>query len=331
MPKFEPKIIQKEIESGKIWPVYWFFGEEQMKMRELLKRVRKSLFGGDAEKPVPGAFSFQETILDAAEVGVGEVLDAAHTLSLVGGARLVVVKQAHLLKQPEGLASLLGPARKKEEIDSVVVFLSKDLDQRKKFSKLLTEKAACVDCEEIYENDRDAWIQYLAKRRGIELTAEEGTLLRTMDPWSLDILEREVEKLELAAPSDRIGVLLGGAGQSTHSEQFVEDFFTRQLVPSLSQVEGLSAEPEVALPLLGLLNWNARTLGLYLKDQRDRTRELKLGSFLQDKFNRYARLWTLEEVIRLESRLREVDFTLKQTPKLPLGAWSGLVMEFNHL
>ena len=40
MPKLEPKVIQKELEQGVLWPVYWLYGQERMKSRELFKRIR---------------------------------------------------------------------------------------------------------------------------------------------------------------------------------------------------------------------------------------------------------------------------------------------------
>jgi DNA polymerase III delta subunit len=332
MPKLEPKVIQKEIEAGKFRPVYWFFGAEPMKSRELLKRLRQAMFpGGDAS-----GFdaSFRETVLDAAECEVADVLDAARSLSLGGGGKLVLVKQAHLLKGPEPLLELLPESGKAgyadpRSGDSVAVFLSKDLDQRKKFSKALLERAACVPCEEIADEDREAWVNYLAKRRNLALTERELALLRAMDPWSLDWVERELEKLEsVASPDDREAILLGGGEGRGASDVFVEAFLMRDLAQALPEVSHFADAPESALPLLGLLSWNAKTLVGCLKDRESGTRETKLGSFLQDRFARYLRQWTLTEAIAVQRALAEVDFSTKQTPRDPLGTWTVLVTGF---
>ena len=37
MPKLEPKTVQRELDQGQLWPVYWLYGGEAMKARELLK------------------------------------------------------------------------------------------------------------------------------------------------------------------------------------------------------------------------------------------------------------------------------------------------------
>jgi DNA polymerase III delta subunit len=335
MPKLEPKVIQKELEAGKIRPAYWLYGGETMKSRELLKRVRSAVFGEESSGGTGAAFSafstaFRETVLDGAECEVSEVLDAAQSLSLGGGGKLVVVKQAHALKNPEPLLELCASDfADVAEGASVVVFLAKDLDQRKKFSKGLLERAACVPCEEISELDREAWIGYLAKRKGIVPTANEMASLRAMDPWSLDGVERELEKMDAATtPGDREAVLLGGADGQGASENFVEAFFLRDLGTALPEVRHFADSPEAALPLLGLLSWNAKMLIGLLKDREAGTRETKLGSFLQDRFTRYLRAWSLTEAVALQAALARVDFFTKQTPRDPLGTWTSLVVDF---
>lgn len=329
MPKLEPKQIQKELEAGKIRPVYWFYGTEAMKSRELLKRIRTSVLGPAADSS--GMAAFAESTLDGQENEVGEVLDAAGSLAFGGGGKFVLVKQAHALKQPEDLLVLcisefVNPA----EGASVTVFVSKDLDQRKKFSKGLIEKAACVPCEAIAEEDREAWTQYLAKRKKIQLSENEVGLLRGMDPWSLDGVDRELEKMEIAPPADREAVLLGAVGAEGKgaSESFVEAFLSRDLVRALPEVRHFADSPETALPLLGLLGWNAKMLIGILRDRVVGTRETKVGSFLQERFGRYSRVWTLPDAIALQSALARLDFSTKQTPRDPLGNWTELVLRF---
>jgi DNA polymerase III delta subunit len=333
-------VIQKELESGKLRPVYWFYGTEAMKSRELLKRVRTAVFGSkstesDAEEGFGGGFAgfsaaFREAVLDGSECETSEVLDAAQSLALGGGGKLVVVKQAHQLKQPEPLLDLCGTEFVKvSDGASVVVFLSKELDQRKKFTKGLLERAACVPCEEIVEGDREAWVGYLAKRKSIQLSPHEVASLRAMDPWSLDGVDRELEKMESATtPADREAVLLGGAEGAGATEIFVDAFFRRDLKRALPEVRHFADSPEAALPLLGLLSWNTKMLIGLLKDRETGGRETKLGSFLQDRFNQYQRDWTLHEAIALQAALARLDFSAKQTPRDPLGTWTSLVLDY---
>jgi DNA polymerase-3 subunit delta len=304
-----------------IWPVYWLYGTERMKSRELLKRIRKAVLGSETAQ-TSGLAGFGEETLDGNEVDAATVLDAAQSLSLGGGCRFIVVREAHALKETEMLSVLCGPKTKKSELTSVCVFLSKDLDGRKKFSKILTEKAAVVPCEEVPDAEREAWIGYLAKRRGIELPPELVAQMSSLDPWSLDIIDQELEKFSLAQTGDVILSLLGGGGAGG-GERFLNAFFARDLKRSMQAIEDFADRPDESLPLLGLLGWNVRHLALVLSRA-----QIKLNPFIAERLQAWSKHWELSEVIRLQSVLEELDFSLKQTPLLPIGLWGELVVTF---
>jgi DNA polymerase III delta subunit len=328
VPRLEPKQIQKELEAGRLWPVYWLYGEERMKTRELLNRIRRAALG---DKPLEGLAGLAEENLNGQEVSCGQVVDAVQSLAFGGGIRLVVVHDAHLLKEAEGLSALFGAPAKSDSIAGVCVLLSKDLDGRKKFSKALLEKAAVVPCEEVSEDDREAWIAYLGNRRGLGLPADVILRLRSMEPWSLDIADQELEKYSIASDcgSEIAGeVVLGGLGAEKGTEAFFEAFFGRNLRKTLEMVAGFADQPDEALPLLGLLAWNVRQLSLVLSDRIHGTRQTKLSPFLVERFQRWSRHWTLQEALRLQKALASLDFGQKQTPRLPLGLWAELAMNF---
>lgn len=334
MPKLEPKVVQKELEQGQLWPVYWLYGSERMKARELLKRIRKAVLGEQATKDEAGSGlglgqTLGEESFDAADAQAASVLDAAQSPALGGGVRFIVVRDAHALKDAEILSPLLGPRVKSgsPELMSVCVFLSKDLDGRKKFSKTLIERAAVVPCEEVPESEREAWVQYLSKRRGVSLDPGLSAILAQLDPWSLDIIDQELEKLSLAGNAD---VVLG-AGEATSGkggDDFLHAFFSRDLALSLRCVESFSERPDESLPLLGLLAWNVRHLALVLADRKQGTRTVKLSPYIAEKLQAWSKNWGLGEILELQEWLEEVDFGLKQTPLMPLGIWSGLVQRF---
>lgn len=323
MPKLESKAIIQELESGSLWPVYVLAGTESMKSAELLKRIRRTVLGAESAQ-ISG---FQaEARLDGSEVTGDRVVEEAQSISFGASQKLVVVRDAHLMKQPDAMASLFGPRAAKDLVSSVVVLVMKDLDGRKKFSKVLVEKAAVVSCEEVSEQDREAWIQYLAKRRGQALDAATVTTLRSLDPWSLGIIDQELEKLSInAGVTDESALLSAGTG-AIDSDAFIQAFFRRDLGESLGRIEAIASRPEEALPLLGLLAWNVRMLALL--NAGASSQSMKLSSFLVDRLRRLGAGWTLEKLIELETRLSELDFTLKQRPHVPIGEWSEIIIAF---
>lgn len=330
MPKTELKQIQKELENGLVRPVYWLVGRERMKSRELLRRIRKAVLG-DGSGSDAGGLGFAEETLDGNEVGADVVVEATQSLSLGGGTRLVIVRDAHLIQNPESIEVLFegtGPV-KKENLSSVCVFLVNELDGRRKFSKTLMAKSTVVPCEEVAEDDRENWIAYLAKRRGQRLSPQLIVHLRSLDPWSLDIVDLELEKLEIASlDASKVGSAedwFGNLGIEGGTEAFIEAFFCRNRFKALELVQTFAEHPDEALPLLGLLAWNIRYLVLFLSVGG---RSLPLSSYVQERFVRWSKRWTLSEALQLQKRLAELDFDTKQTPLLPLGLWGKLVMEF---
>src|SRR3954464_10512652 len=110
MPKLELKAVQRELEQGLIWPFYWLYGPEKMKSRELLKRIRNAVSG--AKQDVDPLWGWGEEVLEGSETDSNRILDSALSLSLNQGVRLIIVREAHVLKSPELLSELFGPPQK---------------------------------------------------------------------------------------------------------------------------------------------------------------------------------------------------------------------------
>ncbi|MGE0615161.1 MAG: DNA polymerase III subunit delta [Bacteriovoracia bacterium] len=339
MPKLEPKVIQKELESGQFWPVYWLYGPERMKSGELLKRIRKSVYPDETD----GRQSLSVDLIDGAETDGGSIVDSANTLTLGGSTRLIIVRDAQAIDEPEALGSLLGPRAPLDQLPSICVFLANNLDMRTKFSKVLLEKAAVVSCEEVADADREAWVQYLMKRRNLQLApAVAGELvarLRALDPWSLELIDQELEKASLwlmneagDGDAEQVGAALQQnlKAESGDAEHFLAYFFSRQYEGAMKAIQNFANQPEESLPLLGLLAWNVRQLALLVEDRRRGTRNAKLNPYVADRFNAWVRHWPIEDVLELQTRLADLDFSFKQTPRLPLGLWGDLVVRFCH-
>lgn len=315
MPKVEAKTIQKELEANRIWPVYWIYGSERLKSRELLGRIKARVLGPASAS---GLSQLQEERLEGTEVDPEQIVDSALSPSLLGGVRLLIVRDAHAIANAEKLAPLLGPAAPLESLGAVCVFLSKDLDARKKFSKLLIEKAAVVACEEVPDSEREAWIQYLARRRGITLDSAHLPALLSQEPWSLEILDQELEKISLMQDSEDPGLREADFSKQA-PQKWLDHFLKREFAQALPLVSAFADELDQALPLLGLLSWNVRHLAGQLSGSGE-----KLNPYVADRIRTYASRWNLAEVQKLQGELTALDHSIKQTGLLPLGIWTQL-------
>jgi DNA polymerase-3 subunit delta len=323
MPKLEPKVIQKELEAGKIRPVYFLYGSERMKSRELVKRIGKAVL-----KETP-ANDFNTEKWDASEVGCEAILDAAQSFSLMGGTKIVIARNFDEVKNWDPLSDYLKHLGKSEagtglDFSSVLILLSKNFDARKKASKVIQEYGAVVECEEVSEADREPWIEYLSKRRGVVLNDSERLTLRGVDPWSLEIIDQEIGKLELVGNDQALRAELLLSGVSAYArDDFIDAIFSRDTKRALSLMHLFSNELETQLPFLGLLSWNFRHLKLFVMEQEMRARSNeKRNPYLMKNLERWRKFWNLASLQHLEDSLFEIDFSLKNTRLLGLGLWT---------
>ena len=327
MPKLEPKAIQKELEAGKVRPVYFLYGSERMKSRELLKRIQKTVLNGEA----PNDFNIEKW--DASEVGCETILDGAQSLSLMGGTKLVIARSLEEVKNLDPLVDYLKTLESRaattvDQLQCVLVLLSKNFDARKKSSKAIQEVAAVVACEEVEEADREPWIDYLSKRRGVTLTDAERLTLRGLDPWNLEIVDQEIGKLELVGDDQtlRAEALLSGVSAFARDD-FMDSIFCRDHKRALSLVHLFSNEMEVQLPFLGLLSWNFRQLKLFVMEQEMKSRSTeKRNPYLSRNLERWRKHWSLASITELEHALFQIDFSLKNTRLLGLGLWTDALI-----
>ncbi|MBU6153367.1 MAG: DNA polymerase III subunit delta [Bdellovibrionales bacterium] len=326
MPKLEPKLIQKELEKGKVRPVYFLFGTERMKARELIRKIqRASLLGASVN-------DFNLEKFDASDTGIERILDSAQSGSMTGGTKFVLVRNAEDLRNLDPLAEYLKSLPTcepsgAESFSTVLVLASKTFDGRKKASKVLSDLAAVVPCEEVKEQEREAWIEFLAKRRGLSLADAERLSLRGLDPWSLDIVDQELSKLELVGEDAFLRAEALRSGVSAYAQdEFIDAIFMRDKKRALGVVHHFSKDLEVQLPFLGLLAWNLRQFKLFLLEQETRTPSLeRRNPMLQQKLERWRKSWNRRTVQDLERGLFEIDFSLKNTRLSSSGLWTGLI------
>lgn len=336
MPKLTPQVIEQEIAAKKLRSIYWIYGPERMKSRQLIRHLEQLIFS-DQEKNDFNFEKFQPSRADMA-VSIETVWDSFRSISLMGGAKLVLVTQADELKNLEEIEELLKEIEDEpeqgstSEIQSVLIFVSNALDARRKWVKALEKSAALVACDEVLEQDRDRWIDHLARQRKLSLTESEKILLRSLDPWSLDLVDMELSKLQVLTEGDstelREEVLLQGVNPQIR-DQFIEALFTKNSAQYWALVPHFSREIETQLMLLGLIAWNVRQLKqLFLEEHFRSSSFQKRNPYLQKNLNHWKKHWNLEQLQELEYRLFEFDDQSKTTRHAPLGLWTVLGMPY---
>lgn len=295
MPRLDVRSLDREIAENRFWPVVWIYGTEAMKVRETIARLRHAL--------VPTAMNTE--MFDGAEHGCEDIVHAAQTLGWGSGVRWVGVRNAHLLSAKDvlSLQVLLSNPLKKEDLSSVCVFQSRDLDMRTKWAKILLEQAAVVPCEEIAESDRPAWVAFLIKRMGMDskTRAQEQALLTQLDPWSLDRVQSELEKWQVHPDAE-----IAGLGLTEQGDELLRALMERDRARALQSITSWSeahARSEGGPMFLGLLAWHIRKGNLPVSVGEDLVR---LDLDLKSTFHSPEAAWRefVLKVTRNPSRLK---------------------------
>jgi DNA polymerase III delta subunit len=310
VPKIDSQLILQEIKSGSLRQGYWIYGPERMRARNCIDQILKAHLG-EGFRADPNLDR-----LEASEVSAIEALERSQGMSLFGGRRAVLVTGAEQLKGvDEDTPWPIAEKTPIDAVDSVVIFWSKSFDGRKKTSKKILKALAVVECAEIAERDREPEIERLARAREVRLTDQELGMLIALDPWSLDLVDRELDKLTLweGDLNHRVN-LIAGVGRFQIQDAWIDSVFLKKPHIFRELTQTIAEELALLLPLLGLLSWNQRELRKYLIDPG-----AQRSPFLARKFAGWKRNWSESELDQLGAILFRVDWSFKSSRKLMLG------------
>jgi DNA polymerase-3 subunit delta len=179
--------LLQEIARGKIAPVYFLVGERYPR-DQVLQALREAVLAGDDSD-----FNFES--LDAQECDAAQILSAARTIPMLGGQRLVVVREAHRLAAGE-LARLL-PYVKDPSPSTCLVLLGDKADTRLKFFVQLKKSGVLQKFEPLKERQAPGWLSAEARRRRVKLAPGAAERIAEAVGTDMGRLASALEQLSL--------------------------------------------------------------------------------------------------------------------------------------
>jgi len=149
----------KKIQQGHIEPVYLLSGTEHYFFDETINRLKSSLSQSE---------EIDIIMFDLDEVPVQHVLEEADTIPFFTEKKLIVVKNSSFLKATEKGKEKIEHDLKALETwlshpsdTSVCLFIApyEKLDERKRITKIMKEKAIHLEAKQLEGNDLKVWIQ----------------------------------------------------------------------------------------------------------------------------------------------------------------------------
>ena len=186
--------LWKEMNQGKIDPVYVLSGTETYFIDETIRRMKQAL---------EQAGEIETTIFDL-EVPVQYVMEEADTIPFFSEKKLIIAKNASFLKATDNSKEKIAHDLKALELwlrhpadFSVTLFIApyEKLDERKKVTKQMKELAHVVHAEAPKERDLAVWIQNEVSSRQKQI--DEQAIQKLIELVGLDMLhlQMEVDKL----------------------------------------------------------------------------------------------------------------------------------------
>jgi DNA polymerase-3 subunit delta len=316
MAVFDPQKLYKDLETKKFHPIYFLFGDEPYLLNQCTLRFKYSVLDESTT-------DFNYSLFYAADAEVGTIKDAVETLPVFTSHRLVILKNAHELKDSELLQ--LEPLLDNPVPSTVFVILADKVDKRKKAIKTLLEQAFCVEFKKPYDNQIPQWISHLAQNVGLKISSEAIHRLYRLVGNNLAELENQIFKIQdYIGSKDTIDLVDVNAVVSFSREESVFDFTKaigqKDRVKALEQLVSLMDQGQSEAGIIALLARHMRVL-LTVRSGLDQgiggaklASLAQIPSFFIESYCDQARIWPLRKIEESLVVLHETDKALKSSP-----------------
>lgn len=178
--------VKRDIESGKLAPVYFFFGEEPYYMDELTATViRKTV--------TPESRDFNCDVFQSEEADASQVVAAAASVPMIAERRVVVLKSVQ--KLTHGDKEILQKYVQKPADSTSLVLTAGKIDRRQSFYASLVQRSRWIEFKPLYDNQAVSWVENRFRDKGFRIGHEAAGLLVQMTGNSLWNLANETEKV----------------------------------------------------------------------------------------------------------------------------------------
>lgn len=255
----------KKIKQGNIQSIYLVSGSEHYFFDETISILKNSL----SKEEEIDVLTF-----DLDEVPVQYVLEEADTIPFFTDKKLIVVKNTSFLKATEkGKEKIEHDIKALEKWlnhptdTAILLFIApyEKLDERKKITKLMKEKAVHLEAKPLEGNDLKVWIQAIVLSNNKSISVEAIQKLIDTVGHNLVQLQSEIQKMaiylgeDLEITSDIVDLLLSKTLEQD-AFQLLNAFLRGDTGTALSVYHDLLRQKEEPIMLTSLLASHIRLM-----------------------------------------------------------------------
>jgi DNA polymerase-3 subunit delta len=295
-----------------------FLGPELGKKQDAIDNVRKNH---------PNA---EETVFYADETPAGKIADTLQNMSLFSQERIVIVKNAELIKKKDEIAILVSCINEMEK-NTVLILLS---DETKLAAGLddAAPKANKQIFYEMFEREKTDWVRNFFRREGFNIDNDCIAAILELVENNTEALRRECSRLICFLPKDKPIKSEDLEKWLSHNrEESAFTLFSRiaagDLSKALESVSVMLAAKESAQGILAGLAWCFRRLGDYLSLREVNSFELKKIGLsspkAKDDYASAARRYNANDVEACLALTAEYDILLRS----PVSVFENILMD----
>jgi DNA polymerase-3 subunit delta len=181
-PTFED--LQSSLAKREFSTIYLLHGEEDFLIEEATDAIVEAALTKDER-------GFNLDIMYGNEADTRDVISHASSFPMMAERRVVVVRDADKLPQPDVLASYVDQP---SPTTSLLLVCAKPDFRKKPFSSI-KKKAFVLECKPLWENQISGWISRRVKKDKREITPDAASMLAAYVGTSLREISNELEKL----------------------------------------------------------------------------------------------------------------------------------------
>jgi DNA polymerase III subunit delta len=315
--------LQQSIKQGRIEPLYLLLGAETYLRDAAARAIADEALSGTLLR------EFNEFKFSLLSTSVQEVVAAAEQFPMMSERRFIAITDFGKLRESDE-ETLLRYVLKPSE-SSVVVFITADLDKRKKLTKALLDRCAVVEFPPVQDAEAKAWARDHLKR--LKVLADRQVLGEIVRLVGTDIqtLTTELDKLATASldtgriTADMVDDLIGRSRELSNWE-LGDHLIARNRKRALETLHRLLEDGAEPVMLIGMIAGNYRRLAL-AKDLLTRQgrqevfRVIRMPPFKQNEFITTIQQLSESDIARGIQRIAAADLAIKTsqaTPRLQL-------------
>jgi len=302
--------------------VFIFLGPEIGKKQDAVDSIRKKF--KDAE----------ESIFYAGETDAGAIADSIQNISLFAQARIIIIKNAELIKKKDEI-ELLASCAQAMEPGTALIFLSDEL----KLTAALDDIAPKANRQifyELFEKEKNEWVKQFFKREGYDIDKDCIDTILELVENNTDALRKECTRLMYFLPKNKpVSNEEIEKWLSHNREESAFTLFSRiasgDLSKALESMAVMLAAKQSAQSILAGLAWCFRKLGDYitLLETGDANNSFELKKIglsspkARDDYAAAAKRYNADSAEKCLALTAEYDMLLRS----PVGVMENILMD----